>query len=64
MKTRKESIVQLAFAISGWASKRGQAYLKQNQEEFQRCDKIIDYWIEHLEKKVAEEGQDDKGNIK
>ncbi len=61
MKERKESIIQLAFAVSGWANKRGRAYLRQDEKEYERCDKIIDYWIEHLEKKVREENKSNNG---
>ena len=49
MKTRKEAIIQLALAISGWSTKRGRAYLRQDEQEFKRADKIIDYWVERLE---------------
>ncbi len=49
MKTRKEAIIQLTLAISGWATKRGRAYLNGNKIEGERADKIIDYWIDHLE---------------
>lgn len=49
MKTRKESIIQLTLAISGWATKRGRAYLNGNNVAGDRADKIIDYWIKHLE---------------
>lgn len=52
MRTKKEKIIQLALAISGWATTRGQANLRQDQKEFERADKIIDYWIEHLEKYI------------
>ncbi len=55
MKSRKEAIIQLTLAISGWATKRGRAYLRQDQSEFERADKIIDYWIEHLEKYIKAE---------
>ena len=55
MKERKETIIQLALAISGWATKRGRAYLRGDTLEGDRADKIIDYWIEHLERQIKEQ---------
>ena len=55
MKTRKEGIEQLCYAISGWIKKRGHYTLNKDEKEFDRADKIIDYWIEHLEKYIKAE---------
>jgi len=63
MRTKKEKIIQLALAISGWATKRGSAYLRHNEVEFDRADKIIDYWIDHLEKYIKAEPIDRQNNI-
>ena len=61
-QTKKETIEKLCFAISGWATRRGKFQLVEDEKNFNRCDKIVDHWIDELVKEIIGEWKHKESN--